>query len=172
MPIPCSRRWSIPSLKMPSVTGGSSRIIRLSYRIVNSGCLVICEDNGVGVAEEDKEKIFLREFGKHTGFGLFLSREILGITGFSIRETGIPGNGARFEILIPEGSFRENKTSDCAGHLPYPAGSFRNFPILRHHLSERSESKPRFLSRHTFPGMLLPDRFSYHAGRAIIKRDA
>jgi PAS domain S-box-containing protein len=90
--------------------GGPITFIRLSYRIVNSVCIVICEDNGAGVADEDKEKIFLREFGKHTGFGLFLSREILSITGFSIRETGIPGNGARFEILIPEGSFRENKT--------------------------------------------------------------
>jgi len=89
--------------------GGQLTFIRLSYRIVNSTCVVICEDNGVGVPEEDKEKIFLREFGKHTGFGLFLSREILSITGFSMRETGIPGNGARFEILIPEGSFRENK---------------------------------------------------------------
>jgi PAS domain S-box-containing protein len=90
--------------------GGPLTFIRLSYRIVNSACVVICEDNGPGVPQEEKEKIFLREFGKHTGFGLFLSREILSITGFSIRETGIPGNGARFEILIPEGSFRENKT--------------------------------------------------------------
>jgi K+-sensing histidine kinase KdpD len=90
--------------------GGQLTFIRLSYRIVNSVCVVICEDNGLGVADEDKEKIFLREYGKHTGFGLFLSREILSITGFSIRETGIHGNGARFEIYIPEGSFRENKT--------------------------------------------------------------
>jgi PAS domain S-box-containing protein len=89
--------------------GGQLTFIRLSYRIGNYGCVVICEDNGVGVPDEDKEKIFLREFGKHTGFGLFLSREILSITGFSIRETGIHGNGARFEIYIPEGSFRENK---------------------------------------------------------------
>jgi PAS domain S-box-containing protein len=89
--------------------GGSLTFIRLSYRIVKSNCLVICEDNGAGVPKEEKEKIFLREYGKHTGFGLFLAREILGITGFFIRETGIPGRGARFEILIPEGSFRENK---------------------------------------------------------------
>jgi len=88
--------------------GGNLTYIRLSYQIVRTGCLVICEDDGVGIPDEDKENIFLREFGKHTGFGLFLSREILGITGFFIRETGKPGKGARFEILIPEGSFREN----------------------------------------------------------------
>lgn len=91
--------------------GGSLTYIRLSYDIVTSGCLVICEDDGIGVQEDEKEKIFLREFGKHTGFGLFLAREILGITGFFIRETGIPGKGARFEILVPEGSFRENKAA-------------------------------------------------------------
>jgi PAS domain S-box-containing protein len=90
--------------------GRSLTFIRFSSQIVKDGCLVICEDDGVGVPEEEKEKIFLREYGKHTGFGLFLSREILGITGAVIRETGIPGKGARFEILIPEGSFRENKT--------------------------------------------------------------
>jgi hypothetical protein len=34
--------------------------------------------------------------------GLFLSREILSITGITIRETGEPGNGARFEMLVPK----------------------------------------------------------------------
>lgn len=91
--------------------GGKLTHIRFSYRIVNNGCLVICEDDGVGVPADEKEKIFLREYGKHTGYGLFLAREILGITGFSIRETGTPGKGARFEIFIPNGSFRENKAA-------------------------------------------------------------
>lgn len=89
--------------------GGRLTFIRFSYQLVDKGCLVICEDDGVGVSADEKEKIFLREYGKHTGFGLFLAREILGITGFSIRETGTPGRGARFEIFIPRGSFRENK---------------------------------------------------------------
>jgi len=38
--------------------------------------------------------------------GLFLIREILALTGISIRETGVPGSGARFEILVPEGKYR------------------------------------------------------------------
>ena len=89
--------------------GGSLTYVRFSYRIVDGGCLLVCEDDGAGVSSDEKEKIFLREYGKHTGFGLFLAREILGITGFSIRETGISGKGARFEIFIPAGSFKENK---------------------------------------------------------------
>jgi len=40
------------------------------------------------------------------GFGLFLSREILAITGISIRETGTPGKGAVFELVVPPGSYR------------------------------------------------------------------
>jgi PAS domain S-box-containing protein len=89
--------------------GSRLTFIRFSYQLVDNGCVVICEDDGVGVPEDEKENIFLREYGKHTGYGLFLAREILGITGFSIRETGTPGKGARFEIFIPKGSFRENR---------------------------------------------------------------
>jgi PAS domain S-box-containing protein len=67
---------------------------------------VIYNDNGVGVPAEHKEAIFQRKYFTHTGFGLFLSREILSITGSTIRETGEPGKGARFEITVPAGSFR------------------------------------------------------------------
>jgi K+-sensing histidine kinase KdpD len=40
---------------------------------------------------------------KHTGFGLYLMREILDITGITITETGEPGKGARFEMVVPKG---------------------------------------------------------------------
>jgi PAS domain S-box-containing protein len=70
------------------------------------GMIVIVEDDGVGVPLSDKEKIFVRGYGKHTGLGLFLAKEILAITGITIRETGIPGSGARFEILVPKKSVR------------------------------------------------------------------
>ncbi len=63
--------------------------------------LIIYEDNGTGIPAEDKERIFRRGFGKHTGLGLFLSREILAITSIVIRETGEPGKGVRFELLVP-----------------------------------------------------------------------
>ena len=68
--------------------------------------IVIWEDNGVGIAKEDKENIFERGFGKNTGLGLFLVREVLSLTGISIRETGNEGSGARFEILVPRPAFR------------------------------------------------------------------
>ena len=67
---------------------------------------IIWEDNGVGVLAEEKEMIFDRSFGKNTGLGLFLIREILAITGMTIQETGEPGKGARFEITVPNGRYR------------------------------------------------------------------
>ena len=70
------------------------------------GLKLICEDDGVGVVEDVKEKIFKRQYYQHTGLGLFLSREILSITGMSITETGVPGKGAKFEILVPDGMWR------------------------------------------------------------------
>jgi signal transduction histidine kinase len=74
--------------------------------IVSDNCAVIIyEDDGGGVSSEDKSKIFRRGFGKNTGYGLFLVREILGITSITIEETGIPGVGVRFEITVPHGGF-------------------------------------------------------------------
>jgi len=71
------------------------------------GALVISwEDTGAGVPADEKEKIFERGYGKNTGLGLFLAREILGITGITIREAGEPGKGARFEITVPPGAYR------------------------------------------------------------------
>ncbi len=61
----------------------------------------VLEDNGVGVVSGMKDHIFKKGVGHNTGLGLFLTREILDITGLSIRETGMEGEGARFEIGIP-----------------------------------------------------------------------
>jgi PAS domain S-box-containing protein len=80
--------------------------IEFSYRVLAEGLMVIYKDDGEGIPAEHKEAIFERKFFKHTGFGLFLSRTILGITGMKIRETGEPGKGARFEIIVPMGAYR------------------------------------------------------------------
>jgi PAS domain S-box-containing protein len=66
------------------------------------GLVITYFDDGIGVPDESKEHIFERGVGKHTGLGLFLAREILEITGMTIRETGVSGAGARFEIHVPE----------------------------------------------------------------------
>jgi PAS domain S-box-containing protein len=68
--------------------------------------VIVCQDNGVGITEDDKKRLFTKGFGKNTGLGLFLTREVLAITGITITENGIPGKGARFEITVPKGHYR------------------------------------------------------------------
>jgi PAS domain S-box-containing protein len=77
-----------------------------------NGTKIIYEDNGVGIPGKEKEEIFKRGYGRNTGFGLFLSREILNITGITIKETGTPGKGSRFEIRVPFGNFRVRNESE------------------------------------------------------------
>ena len=85
----------------------SSKRITLTAEVSDGDLVVTWEDDGVGVSGEDKKRLFERGFGKHTGLGLFLSREILGLTGITITENGIPGSGARFVVRVPAGKWRD-----------------------------------------------------------------
>ena len=85
--------------------------IQVSSHLSGEDLVVVWEDNGVGIPEKDKERIFERGFGKNTGLGMFLAREILSLTGITIRETGDPGNGARFEMVVPKGMWHEGGES-------------------------------------------------------------
>ena len=81
--------------------------IRLSRYEENGDCIILYEDDGGGISEEDKKEIFKKGFGKNTGLGLFLIREFLSITGITIIEDGEPGKGVRFVIRVPKGRWRE-----------------------------------------------------------------
>ena len=104
--------------------GEQMKTIRVSSHETQNGLVIVCEDDGAGIAEGDKKYLFTRGFGKNTGFGLFLSREILMISGISIKETSTPGNGARFEITVQKGGYRyadkELKTTEKGKELPPP----------------------------------------------------
>lgn len=73
---------------------------RLSVRIgateTGSGLCITYEDDGPGVPHEEKELIFDHEYGQHTEMGLFIA----------ITECGVCGEGARFEISMPQGGYR------------------------------------------------------------------
>jgi signal transduction histidine kinase len=75
--------------------------------------VIIYQDAGSGIPDTEKEQIFSKGFGKGSGLGLFLIREILEITGMSIHENGMQGSGARFEITVPPSqySFDKNEPS-------------------------------------------------------------
>jgi|GEM_PF-917667 signal transduction histidine kinase len=86
--------------------GGSISRLSFSSSGAPGGLVIVYTDDGGGIPAADKEKIFRKGFGKNTGLGLFLTREILAITGITIRETGVEGEGVRFEIFVPEGEYR------------------------------------------------------------------
>jgi signal transduction histidine kinase len=89
---------------------------RISCASEDESLVIVVEDNGVGIPDGEKERIFERGVGKQTGLGLFMVREILGITGMTIRETGAAGSGACFAITVPPDCFRITPT----GRSPSP----------------------------------------------------
>lgn len=80
--------------------------ITVSCTETEDGLYVVFADDGVGITEDVRKHLFERGFGKNTGLGLFLSREILAITGITIAENGEAGKGARFVMTVPKSKFR------------------------------------------------------------------
>lgn len=87
--------------------GGGVSEIRINCLDLRDALLIIYEDNGKGIEAGQKDMIFEKGFGRNSGLGLFLSREILAITGITIKENGKKGKGARFEMTVPRGAFKQ-----------------------------------------------------------------
>ena len=103
--------------------GEHVRHIIVNYEKRGTGLVLMYRDDGTGVTATDKERIFEKGFGKNTGLGLFLTREILSITGLSITECGLYGSGVLFDILVPEGCYQR-------GGKPSPAVPDRTCPVI------------------------------------------
>ena len=86
--------------------GGAVTEVRFSWMRSGQDLVIICEDDGIGIPDSEKAAIFRATYKRRHGHGLFLVAEILGITGISIQETGVFGEGARFEITVPNGAYR------------------------------------------------------------------
>ncbi|HOL40801.1 MAG TPA: sensor histidine kinase [Methanospirillum sp.] len=86
--------------------GGEGVRIRFSCDMIPEGLALIIEDSGPGVHPDQKERIFSRTYADRKGYGLYLASEILDITGITIRETGVYGEGARFELIFPPDTYR------------------------------------------------------------------
>jgi PAS domain S-box-containing protein len=97
---------------------GGTRLsrIRFSGSVTPDGYILVCEDDGVGIIRKDKAAIFKRVVGEDTKIGLFLIQEVLALTMITIRESGEPEKGARFELTVPPGAYRVAE-SDPAEHL-------------------------------------------------------
>jgi PAS domain S-box-containing protein len=80
--------------------------ITVSTKMDGSDLLILYEDDGGGVVDTMKERIFERGVGTGTGWGLFFVQEVLELTRMSIKESGTYGIGVLFTITVPEGVFR------------------------------------------------------------------
>ncbi|OPY31773.1 MAG: putative diguanylate cyclase [Methanomassiliicoccales archaeon PtaU1.Bin124] len=80
--------------------------IRIHTYLNENDLTILWEDDGVGIPSDQKERVFQWGVGKNMGLGLFLIRQVLSITGMTIKETGEFGRGARFEIYVPSEAFR------------------------------------------------------------------
>jgi signal transduction histidine kinase len=85
--------------------GKKTTTIRVYYEKTDPDILkLIYEDDGVGVPLENKPRLFKEGFstGGSTGFGLFLTKRMIDVYGWTIEENGKPGEGAKFTITIPK----------------------------------------------------------------------
>jgi PAS domain S-box-containing protein len=85
--------------------GKKTTMVRIHYERIDQNKLeLIYEDDGMGIAATDKQKLFKEGYttGSGSGYGLFLIKKMVEVYGWTIQETGEPSKGARFTITIPE----------------------------------------------------------------------
>ena len=87
--------------------GERAKNIVVSHESLEDSLIVVYEDDGIGIDLAVKNRLFELGGARAGGMGMFLIKEILGITGISILENGEPGSGVRFEMIVPKGRFRQ-----------------------------------------------------------------
>ena len=94
---------------LPAVLILALSLLRVKVKRADGCVLLSVEDNGVGIAPEQQEKVFNRFYqadaarsGEGTGLGLAMAREIARLHGGDIRVTSEPGKGSIFVFGMPE----------------------------------------------------------------------
>ncbi|WAI00188.1 PAS domain-containing sensor histidine kinase [Methanogenium organophilum] len=87
--------------------------LTIRFEETDDAGLITIEDDGCGIPLKNKEMIFSHGFSKGAGGGLFIAREIAGVTGIELYETGEVGSGARFALRIPKSGYRFTDVEDA-----------------------------------------------------------
>ncbi len=85
--------------------GKKTKMIKVYYEADGRDKLrLVYEDDGVGISEAEKPKLFKEGYstGGSTGYGLYLIKKMTEVYGWTIEETGEPGKGAQFTITVPK----------------------------------------------------------------------
>jgi len=85
--------------------GRKTTRIRVYYEETGQDHLrLVYEDDGVGILAAEKKKLFKEGYSTSgsTGYGLYLIGKMMEVYGWTIEETGTPGEGAQFTMIIPK----------------------------------------------------------------------
>ncbi len=80
--------------------------IRISFTEIPEGLQLTYEDNSGGIPHSRKKSLFTENIIKADNFCMKFVHDILEFSGMSIKETGDPDKGTRFEIMVPHGAYR------------------------------------------------------------------
>ena len=86
--------------------GEKATSVKLYCKKDANNLLLMYEDNGQGVTDENRPRLFEKGFGKGTGMGLYLIKRIIDAYGWEIQENGKLGVGARFTMKISHNNYR------------------------------------------------------------------
>ena len=89
--------------------GGKVSRIDLTVERHGDDIRLVIEDDGQGVPEEMRYKLFDFELDGRQGHGLNFIKEALNTSGMNIEYVDAHGCGARFIIKVPNGQYREKK---------------------------------------------------------------
>ena len=88
-----------------SESGESITVKVIPYELF---CRIDITDNGIGIAEEEQSKIFIRFYRsaavnkqEGVGIGLLLAREIVAAEGGYIKVSSVLGSGSTFSVFLP-----------------------------------------------------------------------
>jgi len=82
------------------------RNIRVGWEERDGSGVIVYTDDGPGIPESVRASLFTKSSGGDRGLGLFLTGEVLRVTGMEMRECGELGKGVRFEIVVPDTHWR------------------------------------------------------------------
>jgi PAS domain S-box-containing protein len=94
--------------------GEKTSKIRVHYEEEENQLKLIYEDDGVGIPAEMKSNIFNEGYGRGTGFGLYLLKRICEAYGWTIQETGKPGQGAQFTMTVPKNGTDDKRSYEIS----------------------------------------------------------